>query len=190
MPDPTSTAVPTLPLPQITTPNNPTAPAAITSSLPIPATMIKQLLSGQPAYTVNRERAAAVLDAGFKTADTYNRIKPALFVGGLIGMAASVYAMSKRHGRGGEAIATWATVFLASAATAWVTRPIANAAKPPAGSSAAAQNSFGMLAIIDKRRAELKAQDPNFADKVFARFDALPVVAAQLDASPLLKAVL
>ena len=160
------------------------------SSLPISPEMVKSLLSGQPAFVVNRERAAAVLDAGFKTADTYNRFKPALFVGGLLGMAGSAYAMTKRHGRGSEAITTWSMVFLASAATAWITRPILGAAKAPPGSSAATQNSFGLLAIIDKRRAVLKAQDPNFADKVFQRFDNLPVVKAQLDTSPLLKAVL
>ncbi len=165
------------------------APAAA-SSLPIPPAMIKQLLSGQPAYTVNRERAAAVLDSGFKTADTYNKFKPALFVGGLAGMGISTFALMKRRGRGTETVTLWTMAFIASAATAWITRPILNATKAPPGSSAAAQDSFGLLAIIDKRRAQLKAQDPNFADKVFARFDALPVVAAQLDASPLLKAVL
>ncbi len=168
----------------------PTGTSSTPSSLPIPPAMIKQLLSGQPAYTVNRERAAAVLDSGFKTADTYNKFKPALFVGGLAGMGVSAFALVKRRGRGSETVTLWTMAFIASAATAWITRPILNATKAPPGSSAAAQDSFGLLAIIDKRRAQLKAQDPNFADKVFARFDQLPVIAAQLDASPLLKAVL
>ncbi len=158
------------------------------SSLPVPPEMIKSLLSGQPAYTVNRERAAAVLDAGFRSYDFYTKVKPALFVGGLVGMGVSGLAIYKRRGRGTEIWVMWTAAFIASAATAWVARPIANAAPP--GSSAAAQGTFGLLATIDKRRATLKAQDPNFADKVILRFENLPVVKAQLDSSPLIKAVL
>ncbi len=167
---------------------SPSTPGA--SSLPIPPEMIKQLLSGQPAFTVNRERAAAVLDAGFRFTDGYNKIKPALFIGGLVGMGMSAYSLTKRRARGAETWTFWVAAFGASAVTAWITRPILNAAQAPPGSTATEKATFGLLGIIDKRRATLKARDPAFADKVFARFDQLPVIKAQLDTSPLLKAVL
>ncbi len=164
------------------------APATSGGGIPIPAEMVKTYLQGQPAYVTNRERAATVLDAGFRTADAYAKAKPFLFVGGLVGMAVSATALTKRRARGAETWVLWTTAFVTSAATAWVTRPT-GAAKAPAGSSAQTQSAFNVVGVIDARRAKLKAQDPNFADKVFARFDALPSVKATLDQNPLLRAV-
>lgn len=167
----------------------PAALTSLTQAAADPSAMMKTYLQGQPAFQVNRERAATVLDAGFRTADTYAKAKPFLFVGGLIGMVVSAVALAKRRARGTETVALWSATFVASAATAWVTRPVL-AAKAPPGASAQTQNTFSVLGVIDARRAKLKAQDPNFADKVFARFDGLPVMAEQIRQNPLLKAVL
>ncbi len=102
-----------------------TAPPApsTTPSLVDPSTLVKGYLQTQPAYVTNRERAATVLDAGFRTADSYAKAKPFLFVGGLVGMAVSATALTKRRARGAETWVLWTTTFIASAATAWVTRP-------------------------------------------------------------------
>lgn len=164
-----------------------TAPGGSTS-LPVSPEMVKSLLQGQPAFTVNRERAAAVLDAGFKTYDTYARLRPAIFVSGLVGMGISGLMLYKRRERGGETWIVWAAMFAASTGAAWIARPQPSVV--PAQSTLAGQTTFGILSAIDARRAKLKAADPNFADKVFQRFDALPVVKAQLDTNPLLKAAL
>lgn len=175
-----------MPLPSLTALMNPTASPG---SLPIPPELVHSMLQAQPAYVVNRERAATVLDAGFRTADTYAKAKPYLFVGGIIGMVVSSVALTKRRARGAETWALWTAAFLASATTAWVTRPTLGGDKAPAGATPAQIGAYGVVSVIDARRAKLKARDPNFADKVFARFDALPVVKSALDQNPLLKAV-
>ncbi len=164
----------------------PAAGAAIPNS----GDVVKNMLRSQPAYVDNRERAAVILDTGFRASDTYAKAKPFLFAAALVGMAVSGTALVKRRSRGAETITLWSASFLASAATAWVTRPAFGAAKPPANATEAQKSNFRLLQMIDQRRAVLKAQDPNFADKVFARFEAIPSIKASLDTSPLLKAAL
>ncbi len=159
-------------------------------TLPSQSDVVKNVLRNQPAYVDNRERAAVILDTGFRASDTYTKAKPFLFAAALVGMALSGTALYKRRERGAETITLWSAGFLASAATAWVTRPAFGAPKPPANATEAQKSNFRLLQMIDQRRAVLRAQDPQFADKVFARFEAIPSVKAGLDSSPLLKAAL
>ncbi len=155
-----------------------------------PSSMVKNVLRGQPAYVENRERAAVVLDTGFRVADGYAKAKPFIFAGALIGMGVSGTALVKRRSRGAETITLWSAVFLASAVSAWITRPALGAKQLPANATEAQKSNFKLLQMIDQRRATLKARDPNFADKVFTRFEEIPSVKAGLESSPLLKAAL
>lgn len=156
-------------------------------SLPIPPDMLRNFLRAQPAYNEQRERAAVVLDQGFAAYDAWQGIKPTLFVGGLIGMAASAYAMHKRKGRGHETWVLYGATFLASAAAAWVARPGTSPTAPPGVDGA---DGFNVVSAIDARRAKLKAQNPAFADQVFNRLAALPGVQGPLDANPIVKAAI
>ncbi len=153
------------------------------------AALVKTALQSQPAYVTNRERAAVVLDTGFRVSDGYTKAKPFLFVGALIGAAVSSTALYKRHRRGSETVVLWSATFLASVATAWITRPTIGS-RAPANASAAQKQNLALVDMIDRRRATLRAQDPNFADKAFARFESIPSIKAGLDSSPLLKAAL
>ncbi len=153
------------------------------------ATLVKTALQSQPAYVTNRERAAVILDTGFRASDGYTKAKPFIFVASLITAAMSSAALYKRHKRGSETIVLWSATFLASVATAWVTRPTIGS-KAPANASLQQKQNLALIDMIDRRRATLRAQDPQFADKAFARFEAIPSIKAGLDSSPLLKAAL
>jgi hypothetical protein len=144
----------------------------------------QQLLQGDPAVQVNKERAAVVLDTGFRIYDTYNSARPWIFAGGLAGTALSGFMLYKRRSKSPETVAWWMASLVVSASVAWFTRPQAPAATPAGTSNATAT----LLGMIDARRAQLKAEDPNFPGDVYARFEALPVVQANL--SPAVKAFL
>jgi hypothetical protein len=160
------------------------------SPVPGPGDLVKNVLRGQPAYVENRERAAVVLDTGFRVADGYAKAKPFIFVGALVGMGVSGTALVKRRSRGAETVTLWSAVFLVSAISAWITRPALGAQKLPVNATEAQKSNFKLLQMIDQRRATLKSRDPNFADKVFTRFEEIPSVKAGLESSPLLKAAL
>ncbi len=156
-------------------------------SLPIPPSALRAFLRSQPAYVDNRERAAVVLDQGFKAYDGYVRAKPYLFFGSLISGAFSGYALYKRRKRGTEAVVLHSANLIASIVVAFVTRPGTTPPAPP-GTPPQDVASAGVIAALDKKRAALKAQDPQFADHVFNRLAAMPGVREQLSASPLVAA--
>lgn len=135
-------------------------------------------------YTVNRERAAAALHDSFATWDTYQEMRPGLFVLGLIGMAGSAWVGYNRKHAGWESKAFYGTTFLASAALAWVTRPSAFY-----GAASATDEGAGMVGYLDKRADELRAEDPNFADRAFERLVNSPGVKPTWDSTdPAIKA--
>jgi len=151
---------------------------------PVPPQLLRSYLRQQPAYNNNRERAAVVIGQGLAIYDTWVSLKPALFIAGLVGMAVSGTALYKRRSKGSEAWALYGASFLASAATAWATRPGPSA---PAGADS---HQFDVVAAIDAKRASMHAQNPNFADDVFERVYEMPGVHQELDANPLVKAAI
>lgn len=151
------------------------------------------ILRGQEAYTVNRERAAAALHDGFAVYDAYDRAKPFLFVAALAGMAASAYAWRKRKDKRPESTVLYALTFAMSAATAVITRPTIGAAADPnadASASSGPSQPPWMVQHLDKRVAELKTFDPDFADKEFQRLVQVPGIKGGWDSlPPLAKAI-
>lgn len=156
-------------------------------SAPVSPQLLRGFLRQQPAYNDNRERAAVVLDQGFQVYDAWVKAKPAIFIGGLIGMALSGTALYKRRKTGPEAWAVYLTTFVVSATGAWVARP-GSSPPPPPGTLPSEMGDYGVLTAIDKKRTELKASNPYFADQVFNRLANVPGVREQLNASPLVKA--
>jgi len=149
---------------------------------------LRSFLRSQPAYSDNRERAAVVLDQGFKAWDAYVKAKPYLFAGSLVGLVGSVWMLKRRRKTAGEAVALWTTSALACAAVAFITRPTTGAVAPPVGASAKDKADIGVIAAIDRKRDAMRREDRNFADKVFQRLVDMPGVREQLNAQPLVKA--
>lgn len=156
-------------------------------SAPVSPDLLRGFLRQQPAYMDNRERAAVVLDQGFQVYDAWVRAKPAVFIGGLIGMAVSGAALYKRRKSGPESWAVYLTTFALSAAATYVARP-GTVEPPPPGTSPDEMGAYAVLSAIDKKRAQLKAVNPRFADQVFMRLAQTPGVREQLNANPLVKA--
>ncbi len=156
-------------------------------SSPVSPELLRGFLRQQPAYNDNRERAAVVLDQGFQVYDAWVKAKPAIFIGGLVGMALSGAALAKRRGSGPEAWAVYLATFTLSAAGAWVARPGGTPPAPP-GTMPGEMSDYGVVAAIDKKRVQLKQTNPYFADEVFNRLANAPGVREQLNANPLVKA--
>ena len=159
------------------------------SSVPIAPGTLRMFLRAQPAYVDNRERAAVVLDQGFKAYDTYVAYKTPIFVASLLNAALSMWMLKQRRKRGPEAVALWSANLVASLGVAYVTRP-GTTAPPPAGMSKEDAREFGVVSVIDARRAALKKTNPAFADRVFERMTSLPGIKEPLDANPLVKAAI
>ena len=159
---------------------------------------MRAALRQSPEYVTNRNRVGAILHDGFSAMDTYEQWKPALFIGSLIGMAGSGYAFEKRGRRpkNAEAMVLYGGIFLACAATAFITRPksaAAKAAAAPADASpadvAASPGDAGAVGWIDRRVETLSAEDPNFADVAFGRLVQMPGINTQFQhMNPLIQA--
>jgi hypothetical protein len=165
------------------------ARSATGGSIPIPPDVLRSYLRSQPAYNDNRERAAVVLGQGFGIYDGYVKAKPFLFAGSLASAAFSGFALYKRHKKGAEAITLHSANLVASLIVAYLTRP-GTTPPAPAGTSSGDVAGYNVIAGLDKKRAALKAKDPQFADKVFARLAQMPGVREQLAASPLVAAAI
>lgn len=134
----------------------------------LPPNTIRTLVRSNEYYSTNRDRAGAALHDGFAVWDTYVEMRPGLFVLGLLGMAGSAWVGYNRRHTGWESKALYATSFVASAALAWFTRPGVFGGAATASEEEAAAGA-GMVGYLDGRAAELKQQDPFFADKAFER---------------------
>lgn len=159
------------------------ASGAPTGNSPVSPDLLRTYLHAQPAYRTNRERAAVIIREGLGLYDMWASAKPILFVGGLAGMAVSGAAIYRRRGSAKEAAVLYSATFLISAAVAWITRPVSTPVNAPPGYG-------GAIAAIDEKRAELTADDPNWADKTYQELAAMPGIEQDLDANPLLKAVI
>jgi hypothetical protein len=137
---------------------------------------VRALARSNPSYNQNRERAAVVLHDGFSTWDTYVEIRPALFVLSLMGMVGSAWVGYNRRDKGWESVALYSTGFVASAVTAWITRPGAFGGAATA-SEEEAQAGGGMVGYLDNRAQEIKLREPNFVDVAFTRLIRSPGVA-------------
>ncbi len=107
-----------------------------------------------------RRRAAVLVHDGYVAGDTWVKAKPAVFIGGLAGMALSLGAMYLRRGKGVESLAMYAGTFAASAGLAWVARPGANGAVSPGASP----NLDKMTAWLDARAAKLDKSEPGWQE--------------------------
>jgi hypothetical protein len=120
-----------------------------------------------PAVQQTRARLGVVAHDGYAALDTYRAWQPVIFGASLVGLAVSVYALVKRK-QVGEALVLYSATAVASAATAWVTRPWSSAASAAVASDPNA-SSGGVMAMLDARAAALAAQDPQFAAKSLGR---------------------
>ncbi len=120
-----------------------------------------------PAVQQAKARLGVVAHDGYAALDTYRAARPYLFVGGLLGVVASVYVLTKRR-QVGEAWALYTATALGSAAVAWVTRPGTTAAAVAAQTGPNAP-AGGLMATLDSRAQSLAAQDPQFAARALGR---------------------
>lgn len=158
-------------------------------SIPIAPDTLRMFLRAQPAYSDNRERAAVVLDQGFKVYDTVAEYQMPIFLGAALNLVFSLYMLKKRRNHGPEAVALWSASAVASAGLAWISRP-GVMGTPPAGTPKDQIGDYGIVSMVDKKRAALKQRNPAFADDVFRRLSGLPGIREPLDANPLVKAAI
>ncbi len=134
----------------------------------IPPDSIRALARSNEYYNTNRDRAAAALHDGFAVWDTYVELRPALFIVSLMGMVGSAWVGYNRKHTGWESKALYVSAFCASAGLAWMTRPGAFGGAASASDAEAAAGG-GMVGYLDQRAAEIREQDPNFADEAITR---------------------
>lgn len=154
---------------------------------------VRNILRNTPSYVTNRDRAGAVIQKGLDAYDGYQKAKPYLFWGSLVGAIAAAYYFEKRGRRpdNREAMVLYGVSFAACAATAIITRPGTGAL--PANATpeeiAAAQGDSALIGWVDTKVRELRAQDREFADKAIGRLVKMPGVRASFDQmDPLIRA--
>ena len=126
-----------------------------------------------------------MIKQGLDAYEAYRAAQPILLWGGLIGAVASGFALYKRR-KTPEAYPLYIGTLSASIVAFLVGLP-GSGAKAPDGTKTP---GGGIVAALDARRAAFSAKDPKWADKTFARLAAQPDVAAQLNAAPMIKAML
>lgn len=138
---------------------------------------MRAVLRNTPSYTTNRDRVAAFAADGLALYDQYQKAKPYLFWGSLVGAIASAYAFEKRGRRhdNREAMVLYGVSFAVCAATAFVTRPTGNKDVPADAPPGTEPTQDGALVKwIDEHVAAYKAVDPYFADKTLERLVGMP----------------
>lgn len=149
---------------------------------------VRGALQAIPAYEVNRNRLGAAVHDGLAYYDTYQQVKPGIFVAACLGFLYSAYKFETRGRRQKhpEAMWLWGTIGVSCAGIAWVTRPDigtpATVTDPTTGATTAAPS--GLVAYLDDRAAALQAQDPNFADTALSELVAMPGIAEEFQALP------
>jgi len=132
-----------------------------------------KLATDSDSVTTNRARIAAVANLGYSYLDTYQVMKPGLFVAGVAGTILGSIALSKRR-KVPEAVALYALLTTFSAATAWFTRPdllksAAAKAAPPESNPNAPGAVKSTLAWTDARVAKLSARQPGWEGATLTR---------------------
>lgn len=148
---------------------------------------MRAALNSTPAYKDNRERVAVVIRQGLAAYDAYAKAQPWIFGGSLVGAAVCTAGLWKRTGA--EARTLYGSGLAACLVIAWFTRPGQLPAAPP-GTKPEEAASAGVVAYIDRKRADYRREDPAWADRTMARVADLPGVREQVAAAPILRAVL
>ncbi len=155
-------------------------------------TDVRNALRTNSAYTVNRDRAAALAQKGLDAYDAYQSAKPFLFWGSIAGLLASGYMFEKRGRRtkNKEAMLLYGGVFTVCAATAWFTRPGGETVPADAPKGTPASGDGALIGWVDGTVKKLKASDPDFADRTFGRLVNMPGINTQFKKmDPLIQAV-
>lgn len=154
---------------------------------------VRNILRSTPSYVTNRDRAGAVIQKGLDAYDGYQKAKPYLFWGSLVGAIAAAYYFEKRGRRpdNREAMVLYGASFAVCAATAIITRPGKGAVPADATPEEieAASGDSALIGWVDTKVEELRAQDPNFADKAINRLVGMPGIKGQFQKmDPLIRA--
>jgi len=154
---------------------------------------VRNILRSTPSYVTNRDRAGAVIQTGLDAYASYQKAKPYLFWGSLVGAITSAYFFEKRGRRpdNREAMVLYGVSFAACAATAFITRP--SKAVVPVDATPeeveAAKGDSAMIGWVDTKVDELRAQNPNFADDAINRLVRMPGIKGQFQKmDPLIRA--
>lgn len=156
-----------------------------------PDTM-RAVLRQTPEYVINRNRAGAILHDGFAAYDTYQAMKPALFIGSLVGAATSGWAFEKRgrKPRNTEAMVMYGAVFALCTTIAWFTRPTGDAVPEDAPPNTPPSQEGATINWLDRRVSALSDNDPGFADAAFSRLVQMPGINTTFQKmNPLIQAV-
>lgn len=137
---------------------------------------MRSILRNTPSYTKNRDRVGALTADGLALYDQYQKAKPYLFWGSLIGAVASAYAFEKRGRRydNREAMVLYGASFAVCAATAWITRPEKDTVPADAPPGTEPTQDSAMVTWIDGRVEMHRAKDRDFADKAIGRLVGMP----------------
>jgi hypothetical protein len=131
---------------------------------------IRRLRREIPGFEDNRERMAVVVQKGFDASDRYQKLRPWIFAGSLIGAATSGWAWWKRRAVK-EAHPLYGTLTVGFSALAYLTRPgsplVTEPGAPATPGGEPAPSPF--LAYLDAERARMRQTDPRWADKVYDR---------------------
>jgi hypothetical protein len=152
---------------------------------------MRSALRSTPSYNTNRDRAAAITADGLAIYDQYQRAKPYLFWGSLIGAAASAYYFQKRGRRhdNREAMVLYGASFAVCAVTAFITRPTGKDIPADAPPGTEPTEDSALVAWVDSRVDAYKDKDPNFADKTLKRLVKMPGVKQSFESMhPLIQA--
>lgn len=138
---------------------------------------MRAVLRSTPSYVTNRDRVAAFTADGLALYDQYQKAKPYLFWGSLVGAIASAYAFEKRGRKhdNREAMVLYGASFAVCAVTAFITRPTGTKDVPADAPPGTEPTEDGALVKwIDEHVAAYKARDPEFADKTLGRLVGMP----------------
>lgn len=139
-----------------------------------------QFLSNEELYQRQRDRVAAVVHEGFAYYDKYQKARPYLFYGGAalsVGSAFMWYWRGVRKGKRGhriaEAHALYPLLMGLGIASMWAGRPETPGKPRPTdrvvGPDGQPTESGGFVGWVDQRVADLRKEDPQFANGVFDR---------------------
>jgi hypothetical protein len=141
------------------------------------------------AYRINRARLASLIHLGYSGLDTYEAMRPGLFLASLAAALASGYGLAKRRKKSPETGILYGITLAASIGSAWVTRPSWLLAPPPA-TTQVDPNAPGIvrqtIGALDRRVQRLSQREPGWEGRTLVRLwgdlgsGTIPPVAATL----------